>query len=45
MIDMNMDVKQLQRMKEDKLKSMSMDEVKVYIERNVAYYYSHYSVA
>ena len=40
---MNMDVKQLQRMKEDKLKSMSMDEVKVYIERNVAYYYSHYS--
>ena len=36
-------IKELQREKENKLKSMNMDEVKVYIERNVAYYYSHYA--
>ena len=39
---MNNTLKQLQKEKERKLKEMSMNEVKQYIERNVAYYYSHY---
>lgn len=39
---MNTTLKQLQKEKERKLKQMSMNEVKQYIERNVAYYYSHY---
>jgi len=42
MMYMNNTIKQLQKEKIRKLKDMSMKEVKQYIERNVAYYYSHY---
>lgn len=39
---MNNTIKQLQNEKKRKIKSMEMKEVKRYIERSVAYYYSHY---
>lgn len=42
MISMNNTIKQLQNEKKRKIRSMEMKEVKRYIERNVAYYYSHY---
>ncbi|MBE6513393.1 MAG: hypothetical protein E7Z75_09705 [Methanobrevibacter olleyae] len=39
---MNNTIKQLQNEKKRKIRSMDMKEVKRYIERSVAYYYSHY---
>lgn len=39
---MNNTIKQLQQEKELKIRSMTSKEIKRYIERTVAYYYSHY---
>lgn len=35
-------IKQLQKEKENKIRAMRMEEIKHFIETNVAYYYSHY---
>jgi len=40
---MTITLNELQRLKEKKLKNMKNKEIEKYIERNVAYYYSHYS--
>ena len=40
---LNNEIRQLQKEKEYKIKSMDIKEIKQYIERNIAYYYSHYA--
>ena len=42
-IMINNEIKQLQKEKEYKLRNMDVKEIKRYIERTLAYYYSHYA--